>query len=231
MAMTRPVRVVVVDDHRMFAEALELLLEGEEDMVTAGIAHSGEEALASLSETAPDVVLMDLDLPGMTGVEAIRRIRKLSPSTQVVVISAMQDPSDMAAALSAGACGFVPKTEAADDLVGMIRRAVAGEIVLSSRDLRDALIKLKAAQRSRSDAEQLLYQLTHREIQLLQAMAEGASTRELAQRLFISQRTVQTHVKNILAKLGVHSKLEAVTFALRYEVIRIPGRDRYQGAG
>jgi DNA-binding NarL/FixJ family response regulator len=223
--MKAPIRILVVEDHRMFAEALVMLLGGEEGIVTTGIAGTGEEALASLSETAPDVVLMDLDLPGMTGVEAIRRIRKLSPSTQVVVITALQDPTEMVAAMSAGACGFVPKTEAADDLVGMIRRAVAGDIVLPGRSLREALIKLQAAQRSRSDAERLLDQLTSREIQLLQAMAEGASTHELAQRLFISQMTVQTHVKNILAKLGVHSKLEAVTFALRHGVIKITGRD------
>lgn len=228
--MEGKIRVLVVDDHRMFAEALEYLLQAEEDIVTVGIARSGDDALAMFSDAAPDVVLMDLDLPGMSGVEAIRLIRLLSPTTQVVVITAIQDSAEMAAAVSAGACGFVPKTEAADDLVGMIHRAAAGEMVLPGRDLRAVLIKLQAAQRVRSDAERLLDRLTGREVQILQTMAEGVSSAELARRLFISQSTVQTHVKNILSKLGVHSKLEAVTFALRHEVIKIPGGNHRGGS-
>jgi two-component system, NarL family, response regulator LiaR len=219
--MRPEVRVLVVDDHRMFAEALEMLLAGEEDVEIAGAVGTGEEALEVVARVSPHVVLMDIDLPGIDGIEATRRIRELSPSTQVVIITAYQEPAVMAQAIEAGACGFVPKTQTADQLVGVIRGAAAGEMVLPSGDIRAVLGRLQAAQRARTDAGLLIDQLTSREIQVLQALAQGASTKEVAESLFISQLTVQTHVKNILAKLGVHSKLEAVTFALRHDVIGI----------
>src|SRR5436309_4577353 len=221
--MTAPIRVLVVDDHRMFAEALEMLLAGEQDVEIAGVVGTGEEALEVVARVSPHVVLMDIDLPGIDGIEATRRIRELSPSTEVVIITAYQEPAVMARAIEAGACGFVHKTQTADQLVGVIRGAAAGEMVLPSGDIRAVLAKLQAAHRDRTDAGWLIDQLTSREIQILQAIAQGSSTRELAETLFISQLTVQTHVKNILAKLGVHSKLEAVTFALRHGVIRMPG--------
>jgi DNA-binding NarL/FixJ family response regulator len=218
----RPVRVLVVDDHRLFAEALQFLLEAEEDVSIVGLARSGEDALAMLPEAAPDVVLMDIDLPAMSGIEATRRIRAASPSTQVVVITALQGPAEMAAAIFAGACGFVPKTQAVHELVGAIHRAVAGDFILPSKDLNAVLARLQAAQRSRSHVDGLLDQLTSREIELLQAIAEGVTTKELAERLFISRQTVQTHVKNILVKLGVHSKLEAVAFVIRHGLVQLP---------
>ena len=215
------IRVLVVDDHRMFAEALEMLLAGEEDVEIAGAVGTGEEALEVVARVGPDVVLMDIDLPGIDGIEATRRIRELSPLTQVVIITAYQEPAVMAQAVEAGACGFVPKTETADQLVGVIRGAAAGEMILPSGDIRAVLGKLQAAQRARNDADRLIDQLTSREIQILQSIAQGRSTKEVAESLFISQLTVQTHVKNILGKLGVHSKLEAVTFALRHDLIGI----------
>jgi len=222
--MTAPIRVLVVDDHRMFAEALEMLLAGEEDVEIAGAVGTGEEALEVVARVGPDVVLMDIDLPGIDGIEATRRIRELSPLTQVVIITAYQEPAVMAQAIEAGACGFVPKTETADQLVGVIRGAAAGEMILPSGDIRAVLGKLQAAQRARNDADRLIDQLTSREIQILQSIAQGRSTKEVAESLFISQLTVQTHVKNILGKLGVHSKLEAVTFALRHDLIGIGAR-------
>src|SRR5437870_11480656 len=221
--MTAPIRVLVVDDHRMFAEALEMLLAGEENVEIAGAVGTGEEALEVVSQVDLGVVLMDIDLPGIDGIDATRRIRELSPSTQVVIITAYQEPAVMARAIEAGACGFVPKTQTADQLVGVIRGAAAGEMVLPSGDIRAVLVKLQAAQRARNDAGWLIDQLTSREVQILEAIAQGSSTREMAESMFISQLTVQTHVKNILAKLEVHSKLQAVTFALRHGVIRIPG--------
>ena len=223
--MSSKIRVLVVDDHRMFAEALEMLLAGEEGVEIAGAVPTGEEALEVVARVSPHVVLMDIDLPGVDGIEATRRIREMSPLTQVVIITAYQEPAVMARAIEAGACGFVPKTETADQLVGVIRGAAAGEMVLPAGDIRAVLGKLQAAQRARTDAGRLIDQLTSREVQILQAIAQGSSTKEVAESLFISQLTVQTHVKNILAKLGVHSKLEAVTFALRHEVVRIPGAE------
>ncbi len=127
----------------------------------------------------------------------------------------------IASAIDAGASGYVPKTHAADELVSVIRRAAAGEMVLPSKDIGAILGRLQKVREIRTDEGQLVARLTPRELEVLQSLADGKSTDEIAQALFISPRTVRSHVKNVLAKLGVHSKLEAVTMALRYGVIRV----------
>jgi DNA-binding NarL/FixJ family response regulator len=169
----------------------------------------------------PDVVLMDIDLPGLDGIEATRVLRHEQPQCKVVIITAYQQPDVIAAAIDSGASGYVPKTHAADELVSVIRRAAAGEMVLPSQDIGAILGRLQKAREIRTDEGQLLARLTPREVEVLQALADGKSTTEIAQSLFISTRTVRSHVKSVLAKMGVHSKLEAVTMALRYSVIRV----------
>lgn len=218
---TTPIRVLVVDDHRMFAEALGLLLGAEDDIDLVGTEGSAEDALAAVAERSPHVVLMDLDLPGMDGIEATREIRRLWPDIRVVILTAFQDRQLMARAMEAGACDYVPKTRAVDGLADTIRRAAWGEIVIpgvTARPVRPS--KGSQGNREGSRGEDL----TTREIQILQALAHGRSTAEVAGDLRISPLTVQTHVKNILSKLRAHSKVEAVTLALRQGMIRIPGR-------
>jgi len=219
------IRVLLVDDHRMFAEALEMLLAGAEGIEVTGAVATAEEALEAVARVAPDVVLMDMDLPGLHGIEATRKIREMSETTRVVIITAFQEPALMAQAIEAGACGFVPKTQAADQLVRIVRQAASGEIALPAGQMRTVLAQLQEAHRIRSDGKRLLGQLTSREIQVIQGIADGTSTAELANFFHISPFTVQTHVKNILAKLGVHSKLEAVVFALRHDLIRVRNQD------
>jgi DNA-binding NarL/FixJ family response regulator len=221
MSRTAQIRVLVVDDHRMFAEAIEMLLGGEDDLEVIGAVAKGEDALEAVARLRPDVVLMDMDLPGIDGIAATRQIRETSDATHVVIITAFHEPSAMARAIEAGACGFVPKTQAADKLVGIIRQAASGEMVLPAAEMRSVLAQLQQAHRVRSNADRLLSLLTSREIEILQGIADGRSTTELAGLMHISPFTVQTHVKNILFKLGVHSKLEAVTCALRHGLIRI----------
>jgi DNA-binding NarL/FixJ family response regulator len=219
-----PIRVLVVDDHQMFAQALDMLLAEEEDLDVAGAVGTAEAALEVVAHAAPDVVLMDIELPGMDGIEATRLIRQTSESTQVVIITAFPEPAVMVRAIEAGACGFIPKTEAADQLVGVVRQAAAGEMVLPAGEMRTIMASLWEGHRLRTVGEHLHGLLTGREIQILQGILDGRSTQELAKALHISSSTVQTHVKNILSKLGVHSKLEAVTFALRRGLIRLdPG--------
>jgi DNA-binding NarL/FixJ family response regulator len=223
--VTKRITVLVVDDHRMFAEAIELLLAGQPGIEMIGIAGTGEEALQLAAQRPPDVVLMDIDLPGIDGIETTKRIKAEAPDAQVIVITAFQEPATIAAAIQAGASGYVPKTKAADELFDVIKRAAAGDMILPAAQIGPILERLQQVKRDMSDAEVRLAELTSRELQVLQAMADGSSTAQLARDLFISPLTVQTHVKNILAKLGVHSKLEAVTFAVGYGLIHISSRN------
>jgi DNA-binding NarL/FixJ family response regulator len=210
-------RVLVVDDHEMFSEALVMLLRRQPDVRLVGSARDAEEALAMLDVGGgdePDVILMDLDMPGLDGIQATRRIREVSPDAKVVVLTALQDPEVIADALAAGACGYVPKTRAVEELMDVVRRAAAGELVMPERDLAPVLEQLRNGRVEDPD-RRALKRLTPRETEILKALAGGETTSRIAEDLGISALTVQSHVKSILAKLGVHSKIEAVTLAWR----------------
>jgi NarL family two-component system response regulator LiaR len=205
----------------MFADAIELLLAGEDGIEVVGIAETGEEGLELCAQECPTVVLMDIDLPGIDGIEATKRVRATCPDAKVLVVTAFQEREVMVRTIDAGACGYVPKTHAADDLTDAIRRAAAGEIILPGPDFGPILSTLQERHRQRSGARDRLGRLTSREVQILQLLANGRSTSEVADALFISRLTVQSHVKSVLSKLGAHSKLEAVTFALRHGLIQV----------
>jgi DNA-binding NarL/FixJ family response regulator len=210
-------RVLVVDDHEVFSDAVALLLAHQPDVELVGSARDADEAVRLVDvepDDRPDVVLMDLDLPDGSGILATRRIRELSPDSKVVVLTALQDPEVIADALAAGACGYVPKTRAVEELMDVVRRAAAGELVMPERDLAPVLEQLRSSQ-ARPENEQLLRRLTPRETQILRYLAAGETTTQVAGHLGISALTVQSHVKSVLAKLGVHSKIEAVTLAWR----------------
>lgn len=213
MAQPPQTRVLVVDDHEVFSEALELLLGRQPDLRLVGSARDAEEAMAMLDQE-PDVVLMDLDMPGENGIAATRRIRQAVPDAKVVLLTGIQSPEVIADALAAGACGYVPKTRAVDELMDVVRRAAAGEIVMPEGDLAAVLERLQDARADTGGAA--LERLTPRETEILSALASGHTANEIAASLGISALTVQSHMKSILAKLGVHSKIEAVTLAWRH---------------
>jgi DNA-binding NarL/FixJ family response regulator len=200
--------VLVVDDHEMFSEALTLLLSQQPDVNLLGAAREADEAMRMCREEQPDVVLMDIDLPEVDGVEATRRIREEFPGTKVIVVTGLEE-------LAAGASGYVPKTRAVEDLMDVVQRAAAGELVMPEADLAPVLAELQAGRLAPS-GRLGLRRLTPREAEILRALAAGDSIPEIAERLGITALTVQSHVKNVLAKLGVHSRLEAVTLAWRY---------------
>jgi DNA-binding NarL/FixJ family response regulator len=256
--MTDGLRVLLVDDHRLFSQALTVLLRGHDTIREVVAVETAEEAVALCQEHAPDVVLMDLDLPGMDGLDAIDRIREISPEARVVVVTAMRKPEFVSRAVQSGAVGFVHKSRAPEELINVIERAAAGAIVISPEDIfslistaemngagsgavgtgstslaagtagmagaRSAPLASNGADDANSGygRRAAMDRLTAREVEILRVLAEGKSTDEVAESLFISRLTVQSHVKSILAKLGVHSKLEAVTFALRRGIIDLP---------
>ncbi len=246
--MTDRLRVLLVDDHRLFSEALMVLLRGQPSIDEVMAVETAEEAVAICAERAPDVVLMDLDLPGMDGLDAVDRIRETSPETRVVIVTAMRKPEYVARAVQSGAVGFVHKSRGPEELINVIERAAAGAIVISPDDIFAVISNAEfdgdggASGRGGGAAgadhaaggagafgpaagagrHALIDRLTAREVEILRVLAEGKSTDEVAETLFISRLTVQSHVKSILAKLGVHSKLEAVTFALRRGIIELP---------
>jgi DNA-binding NarL/FixJ family response regulator len=200
----------------MLADALELLLEGTPDLESAGSAPTAEEGLEVCRARCPDVVLMDIDLPGMDGIAATRELHGFCHDTHVVIITALRRPDLIAEAVEAGAGGFVPKTQAADDLLGVIRRAAQGEMILPSGDTRELLEELMRARSLRAEARELVLQLSDRKF------VEGRNTHEVADALFISPYTVQSHTRNLLAKLGVRSRLEAVVRGLRLGIVTLP---------
>lgn len=207
-------RVLVVEDHEVFSNAVVRLLERHPDVRLVGAAHDAEEAIRMLeleTDDAPDVVLMDVDLPGANGIQATRRIREVSPEARVVLLTATDDPQVIADGLAAGACGYIPKTRAVDELMEVVRRAAAGQFVMPESHLGLVVDELRSAQRS----DRIVDRLTGRETQILRRMAAGETTTQIAEHLGISALTVQTHVKSILAKLGARSKIEAVTMAWR----------------
>jgi NarL family two-component system response regulator LiaR len=217
--MSPPIRVVLVDDHQVLADALTLLLRTQDDVDVLAVVPDAEKALRIVDEMQPDVVVMDVDLPGMNGITATRRIVATQPDTRVIVLTALMDPEVVEGAAAAGAIGFVSKQRAADDLLGAIRAGARGEEVFQTSDLQKLWNgKVTAGERAG------IFQLTSREIEVLQALTDGLSTNEVASSLFLSRRTVQGHVQSILTKLQVRSKLEAVLYGLRHGLVRLRQR-------
>jgi len=207
------IRIVVVDDHRMVCEGLIALIRGFDDLELVGRAASGEEAIALCTERKPDVVLMDLVMPGMSGVEAIGHIRECCPKTEIVALTSYHDEQRVQAALQAGAIGYLLKDASVDELVGAIRAAYEGRPTLAWQAAQ-ALI-----QGAKQTATTQDYHLTGRELEVLALMVEGLTNRQIANVLEISRYTVNAHVSSILAKLSVSSRTEAVALAIQNKLV------------
>jgi DNA-binding NarL/FixJ family response regulator len=184
-----------------------------------GTVGRAEEGLELVKDACPHVILLDLDLPGMHGVEATHLFKACCPETSILILSAFDDPRSLAKAIEAGASGFVPKTQAVEDLISVIEAAVGGDMVLPAGQITRILEAVRIDREAGGREERGVDHLTQREIQILEVLAEGRATAEIADQLFISRNTVQSHVNSILMKLGARSRLEAVTIAYRNGVI------------
>lgn len=204
---TAPVRVLLVDDHAIVREGLRALLEEEGGFAVAGEAADGERAVAAARELAPDVILMDLLMPGVDGLEALRRIRAADPEARVLVLTSAQDDRAVREAIDAGAVGFLFKDVSRRDLVRAVRDAAAGRPTLHPEAQR---VLMKRPERSPLD------ELTPRERTVLELIAQGRSNRQIALRLELTEGTVKGYVSTILDKLGVQDRTGAALFAVRH---------------
>ena len=215
----RPIKVLIVDDERTFGEALELALRQESDLRVVDVAVGGDDAVRAVDAYHPDVVLMDVAMPGMSGIEATRRIKEEDPEAQVLILSGHEDPLLLARAVQAGAVGLLRKTEAVVNVASSVRRAYRGEAIHDEDEVETALRRLRHRREAEADAQSRLERLTPRERQILEQMATGATPERIAQALRMSPHTLRTHMQNILTKLGVHSKMEALVLAIRHDAV------------
>jgi NarL family two-component system response regulator LiaR len=207
-----PVRVLIVDDHQMVRRGLTIFLRGFDDITVVGEAASGEEAVRLCGITDLDVVLMDIIMPGMDGIEATRIIHERNPHIHIVALTSSSDMDCVASTLQAGATSYLLKNASDDQIISAIRMACKGERLLSP-EATQALID--AASRPPT----LSYRLTEREIEVLGLLVQGLSNPAIAQRLVISRATVKYHVGSILSKLGVNNRSEAITVALKHHIL------------
>ena len=204
-----PDRILIVDDHPLTRDALTALLK-QEGFDVVGEAADGAEALAELRRQEPDVVLLDLTMPGLDGLSALPKIREQAPSCEVVVLTASDTEETLLAAIRAGASGYLLKTEPPEQIASFLRGVVRGEAALSGGVARRLLNRVREYGRFGGVPESISSQLSAREVEVLLLLDEHLGTDEIAQRLFISEHTVRSHVKNLLKKLGVSSRREAL---------------------
>lgn len=219
----RPTRVLLVDDHQLLTDSLARLLDNEPDLHVVGIAGSVAEA-KQLARERMDVVLMDYRLPDGTGAEATRAIKARWPTARVVMLTAVQDDETVLESIQAGADGYLTKDRAVEEVVAAVRAAHAGETLLP-RSVIIGIAQRVATAQERVPERPAIEPLTPRELEVLRALSEGLATPDICDRLSISRNTLRTHVQNTMVKLHVHSKLEAVTVALRYRIIEPPRVD------
>jgi DNA-binding NarL/FixJ family response regulator len=207
-------RVLVVDDHDLFRTGLVNLLS-DQGVSVVGEAATGETALRLVQELAPDVVVMDLNMPGISGVDATREIATVAPRTRVVVLTISADGGDVVDAVMAGACGYLLKDSSVQQLVSGIRAAAAGDSLISPQIAAKVLELLRAQTTASPRAAGAATDLSDRELEVLKLIAIGKDNAEIAQALFISPKTVKNHISNILMKLQIENRIQAAVYAVR----------------
>jgi NarL family two-component system response regulator LiaR len=208
--VTDAVSVFIVDDHPVVRQGLRTFLETLGDVEIIGDASSAEQALPRIEETVPDVVLMDLVLPGMDGIDATRRVREVSPSTRVIVLTSFADDEKVFPAIKAGAAGYLLKDVDPSELAEAIRTVHAGEALLHPKVASKLMQDYASEDRKAPGGD-----LTQRELEVLRLIARGMSNREIARELVVAEKTVKTHVSNILAKLHLADRTQAALYAVR----------------
>jgi len=213
------IRLLLVDDHQVVRSGLRMLLASESDVEIVGEAGTAREALEAVRQLKPTVVLMDIGLPDLSGIEATREIKRTSPEVAVVALTIHEDEEYFFKMLEVGAGGYVPKRAAPEELLTAIRAAAAGEVYLYP-SMAKLLVKDYLSQDRSTEATSSLDGLTNREQEVLRYLAEGANNEAIASALVISIKTVARHRENIMQKLGLHSRSELVRYAIRKGIIK-----------
>ena len=217
-----PIRTMIVDDHALFRRGLEMVLDGEPDIDLVGQASDGAEAVEKAAESLPDIVLMDIRMPRSNGIEACRAVKEAAPSAKIIILTISDEEEDLFEAIRAGASGYLLKDIPLDEVADTVR-AVHGGQSLINPSMAGKLLTEFAALARRDDEERAQEvpapRLTEREMQVLKLVARGMNNRDIAKELFISENTVKNHVRNILEKLQIHSRMEAVMVAVREKLI------------
>jgi two-component system response regulator NreC len=211
-------KLLLVDDHEVVRSGLRMLLEGEDDIQIVGEAASAAEAIKRVLDLAPDVVLMDIGLPDLSGIEAARRIKQERPETAIVALTIHEDEEYFFKMLEAGALGYVPKRAAPEELLTAVRLAAEGQVYLYP-SLAKLLVNDYLSGSGRGGGQEKLGGLTSREQEVLAHLADGATNTEIGETLGISPKTVARHRENIMRKLNLHSRTELVKYAIRKGII------------
>ena len=217
-----PIRVLIVDDHALFRRGLEMVLTEEADIDLVGEASDGAEAVEKAGEALPDVVLMDIRMPRSSGIEACRAMKEVAPSTKIVMLTISDEEEDLFEAIRAGASGYLLKDIPYDEVADVVRAVHGGQSLINPSMAAKLLTEFAAlAKREESERAERVPapRLTEREIEVLKLVARGMNNRDIAKELFISENTVKNHVRNILEKLQIHSRMEAVMIAVRENLI------------
>ena len=220
--MDEKLRVLIVDDHALFRRGLQMVLKQESDIDVVGEAADGHEAVEKAQELMPDVVLMDVRMPGQSGIKATEEIKDTLPHAKVLMLTISDEEADLYDAIKAGASGYLLKEISIDEVAEAVRSVWAGQSRISP-SMASKLLSEFAAMSKRADERPQLPapRLTDREMEVLTLVAQGMNNRDIAKELFISENTVKNHIRNILEKLHLHSRMEAVVYAVREKLLEI----------
>ncbi|HUR73454.1 MAG TPA: response regulator transcription factor [Sporichthya sp.] len=221
---SEPIRVLVADDHALFRRGLEMVLSQEPDFLLVGEAADGEEAVAKAADLLPDVVLLDVRMPKLSGIEAASAIKQVAPVAKIIMLTISDEEGDLYQAIKAGATGYLLKEISIDEVAHGIRAVHDGQSLISpamASKLLNEFASLIKRDTSRGSNRVPAPRLTERELDVLRLVARGRNNREIARELFISENTVKNHVRNILEKLQLHSRMEAVFYAVREKLLDI----------
>jgi two-component system NarL family response regulator len=214
------IRVLICDDHALFRRGLIMVLESEDGIEVVAEAEDGEEAIRKAEDAAPDVVLMDVRMPRMSGIDATRAIAEAVPTAKILMLTVSDEEEDLYEAVKAGATGYLLKEISIEEVANAIRAVVTGQSLISPSMASKLLSEFNNLAKQ-AQQKVIAPKLTDRELQVLKLVAQGMSNREAAETLFISENTVKNHVRNILEKLHLHSRMEAVVYAVREKLLDI----------